>query len=238
MQCERFRMLINEYIDGMLSESDKTEFEQHMRECDKCAQLCEQTQKTVELLRGLPDLKIPEDIVKGTKGKAAGYQVHKPRFDSKFRKIAVSVAAALVVVCVGTVVLLNNNLGVKSDLSSQKMTTFYESAGGAGALQAPKASAESTISEENASIQESAAAASKGDTADKDSKSAVPIEIIMPDGFYNSKYLKEIQYDKDGNNVVIYVTDANKTKVQLLIYDLNLDLEVKIGSILKFEPKS
>jgi len=237
MQCERFKMLINEYIDGTLSESDKTEFEQHMRECDKCAQLCEQTQKTVELLKGLPDLKIPENLVKGTKAKAATYQSHKPKFNSRFGKIAVSVAAAVIVVCVGTVVLLNNQ-GAQPDLSSKNMTTLYDSAGGAGAMQAPEAGSESTLSEENAGVPESSAAASKNDTADMDSRSVAPIEIIMPDGFYKSEYLEATQYEKEGDSVIIKVTDDNKTKVQLLIYDLNLDLDVKVGSVLKFEPKS
>ena len=40
-ECDRFEMLISEYVDGELQEPEKTELELHLKRCSRCRRLCD-----------------------------------------------------------------------------------------------------------------------------------------------------------------------------------------------------
>ena len=40
-ECDRFELLISEYLDGELQEPEKTELESHLRKCSRCRRVCD-----------------------------------------------------------------------------------------------------------------------------------------------------------------------------------------------------
>ncbi len=59
---ERFAELIDAYIDGTISDDDKTFFENHARACDTCKQELEEAKSIQSALHELPALEAPSDF--------------------------------------------------------------------------------------------------------------------------------------------------------------------------------
>lgn len=60
MPCQELVEVITAYLEGMLPESDRTRFEEHLVACPSCRIYLEQIRDTITALRGLDDEQIPE----------------------------------------------------------------------------------------------------------------------------------------------------------------------------------
>ncbi|ACL76421.1 anti-sigma factor family protein [Ruminiclostridium cellulolyticum] len=58
--CKESTHYVSLYIDDMLEESTKREFEKHMNECDRCAEKVKEALALVELLRESDDIMLPQ----------------------------------------------------------------------------------------------------------------------------------------------------------------------------------
>jgi hypothetical protein len=54
MKCTEFEILIDDYIEGALSSSEKQEFELHMHDCESCRKNYTETAKLLETVNSLP----------------------------------------------------------------------------------------------------------------------------------------------------------------------------------------
>jgi len=53
--CREFVELVSDYLDGMLSASDRARFEAHLVECDGCSGYLEDIRHVVTSLHALPE---------------------------------------------------------------------------------------------------------------------------------------------------------------------------------------
>jgi predicted anti-sigma-YlaC factor YlaD len=61
--CREFVELVSDYLEGVLSPSDKARFEKHLRECDGCERYLDQMRITIESVGSLSIEKIqPESM--------------------------------------------------------------------------------------------------------------------------------------------------------------------------------
>jgi anti-sigma factor RsiW len=51
MNCEEFKIVIDEYLDGELKEIDSSEFEQHLESCQRCRKELMSFEKCIRLMR-------------------------------------------------------------------------------------------------------------------------------------------------------------------------------------------
>ena len=55
MSCENFRELISLYIDGMLDEEEKTNFESHLKACIDCKEEFEEIKSMIDEIHNIPE---------------------------------------------------------------------------------------------------------------------------------------------------------------------------------------
>ncbi len=63
IQCSQFEALLADAMDGVLGQEDRTAFEEHRLSCALCGPLFAETQEGMLLLRALPDLEPPNNLV-------------------------------------------------------------------------------------------------------------------------------------------------------------------------------
>jgi anti-sigma factor RsiW len=72
LSCQELVELVTDYLEGALSESDRTRFEEHLLPCDGCKVYVEQMRRTIELVGHLSvDALTPEaerDLLEAFRG--------------------------------------------------------------------------------------------------------------------------------------------------------------------------
>ncbi|MDI3533886.1 MAG: hypothetical protein PWQ82_251 [Thermosediminibacterales bacterium] len=62
MTCNKIREKISLYIDGELTETERKEFEEHIKQCSQCRMEYKKILTTINLCNGLPQVEPPEDF--------------------------------------------------------------------------------------------------------------------------------------------------------------------------------
>ena len=60
--CKRFLHELNDYLDGLLEPKLKEERHKHVNECPNCWVICDTTQKTLTVYKGMEAQPVPADI--------------------------------------------------------------------------------------------------------------------------------------------------------------------------------
>jgi anti-sigma factor RsiW len=60
MTCQEFVELVTAYLEGALSERERTAFDEHLALCEGCERYFDQVRQTVQLLGELPAETLPE----------------------------------------------------------------------------------------------------------------------------------------------------------------------------------
>lgn len=63
MTCSEFVAHLSEYLDGIASEEDRRQAEEHLSSCSSCRRYRDVVVRGAELLRTLPEPALPEDFV-------------------------------------------------------------------------------------------------------------------------------------------------------------------------------
>ncbi len=115
MTCEEVRELLSLYIDGKLDASTREALEKHIESCVECEAELAGLRQTVELLKSLEEVEVPETFRASLMEKVREVQpVHAPGLKSRFakmfstgpRRALVLAAAALILV-----VAVNSGMG-------------------------------------------------------------------------------------------------------------------------------
>ena len=106
MNCDAFRQKIDAYMDGELSRDERTEMNQHARECEECGRMLEDVKTLSACLAELNEgLTVPLEAQaawrKAIRAEGSG---SRKRSVGRFTKGLAAVAAALVVLVTGTYV--------------------------------------------------------------------------------------------------------------------------------------
>lgn len=62
MKCRRAKALIFDFIDGILSDSDRGLLEQHLGQCPSCEETAAELKKSLDLLHRAPEMKLDENF--------------------------------------------------------------------------------------------------------------------------------------------------------------------------------
>jgi anti-sigma factor RsiW len=62
MNCRQVVELMTDYLEGALSESDRTRFEAHVSDCDGCTEYLEQLRTTMRLSAKIAEVSIPAEL--------------------------------------------------------------------------------------------------------------------------------------------------------------------------------
>lgn len=99
MECERIRDLLSDYRDGSLPESEVAAVSAHLRECRKCAEVADGLENTLRLLRDLPPVQAPPELLERILRETAEESPAKPLWKKLFLpahvKIPIEAAAAI-----------------------------------------------------------------------------------------------------------------------------------------------
>lgn len=60
--CREMVELVNDYLEGALSDADRARFEAHLAICDPCTRYLEQVQGTIDLTGRLTEESVPEPV--------------------------------------------------------------------------------------------------------------------------------------------------------------------------------
>lgn len=63
MKCQNARELLSSYIDGVLSEKEKSSLERHLASCSRCSREAAQLRYIIETLHGLEEATAPSDFM-------------------------------------------------------------------------------------------------------------------------------------------------------------------------------
>jgi len=62
MNCKKWKKFINEYIDDLLSEDQRTSFESHMTKCSDCSREVHELREVVSMVKTLSQKDLPNDF--------------------------------------------------------------------------------------------------------------------------------------------------------------------------------
>jgi anti-sigma factor RsiW len=62
LTCREMVELVNDYLEGALSEADRARFEAHLAICDPCTRYLAQVRETIELTGRLTEGSMPEPV--------------------------------------------------------------------------------------------------------------------------------------------------------------------------------
>ena len=62
MSCQEITILLNDYLDGVLSPTQKQEVEAHLKECSTCQELLSNLQQVRVTLREFPQISVPPSL--------------------------------------------------------------------------------------------------------------------------------------------------------------------------------
>lgn len=100
-KCEEIMELISLYVDGELCETEKQQFEEHINSCVKCREELDLQMEIINLCHNIEEADIPEDFDRQLHEKLVNEKQRKGplfRMNSKYIKLASSVAAAVLLI--------------------------------------------------------------------------------------------------------------------------------------------
>jgi len=62
LTCKQFLQELNDYLDDTLDPALKAELQRHVKECPNCWVVCDTTEKTLKVYKGMEAKPIPEHI--------------------------------------------------------------------------------------------------------------------------------------------------------------------------------
>jgi anti-sigma factor RsiW len=62
LTCKQFLQELNDYLDDTLDPAMKADLQRHVNECPNCWVVCDTTQRTLKVFKGMEAKAIPEDI--------------------------------------------------------------------------------------------------------------------------------------------------------------------------------
>lgn len=78
VDCAQFEVLLADYVDGTLSESDRTRVEEHAANCGHCQALLNDVQGAVEYLKGSEEIIAPPELITRIAYHAPVGRIRKP----------------------------------------------------------------------------------------------------------------------------------------------------------------
>ncbi|MGH9582401.1 MAG: anti-sigma factor family protein [Bryobacteraceae bacterium] len=64
LTCKQFLRDLNDYLDDSLDPAMRAELQRHVNECPNCWVVCDTTEKTLKVFKGMHPQPVPEDIQK------------------------------------------------------------------------------------------------------------------------------------------------------------------------------
>lgn len=64
LTCKQFLEDLNDYLDDTLGPEMRAELQRHVNECPNCWVVCDTTEKTLKVFKGMRPQPVPEDIQK------------------------------------------------------------------------------------------------------------------------------------------------------------------------------
>ncbi|HEX7360293.1 MAG TPA: zf-HC2 domain-containing protein [Bryobacteraceae bacterium] len=64
LTCKQFLQELNDYLDETLDPETRAELTRHVNECPNCWVVCDTTEKTLKVFKGMQPQAVPEDIQK------------------------------------------------------------------------------------------------------------------------------------------------------------------------------
>ena len=115
MICKECRQKISLYLDNELTEEEKTEFENHILECEDCRNELEKIKRIGEELNSIPMEELPEGYCKKLHMKLKEARPEEKKSKRRFgiRKFS-AIAAALIVVLMVPFALNSGRLGIQN----------------------------------------------------------------------------------------------------------------------------
>ena len=62
LSCKQFLEELNDYLDDTVDPKLKAELQRHVNECPNCWVVCDTTEKTIKVFKGLEPKPIPEQV--------------------------------------------------------------------------------------------------------------------------------------------------------------------------------
>ena len=62
LTCKQFLQELNDYLDETLDPQTRSELTRHVNECPNCWVVCNTTEKTLKVFKGMQAKPVPEDI--------------------------------------------------------------------------------------------------------------------------------------------------------------------------------
>lgn len=62
LTCKQFLSELNEFLDDTLDPNLKAELQRHVNECPNCWVVCDTTEKTLKVFKGMEAKPVPSDI--------------------------------------------------------------------------------------------------------------------------------------------------------------------------------
>ncbi len=116
MDCEKFLSLTDDYINGLLSEREAEEMDEHARACPECRSELEFERSIMQTLHDIPPLAVPDDFTDNLNKRLDIEDARKKtrRRIMLSRRVAAPLAACLIL----AVVLVNGPFELVSDMPS------------------------------------------------------------------------------------------------------------------------
>ncbi len=116
MICKECRQKISLYLDNELTEEEKTEFENHVSECEDCRNELDKIKRIVKELNSIPMEELPEGYCKNLHMKLKEARPEEKKTKKRFgiRKMS-AIAAALIIVLMVPVALNSGKMGMQKN---------------------------------------------------------------------------------------------------------------------------
>ncbi len=62
LTCKQFLQELNEFLDETLDPQTRSELQRHVNECPNCWVVCNTTEKTLKVFKGMEAKPVPQDI--------------------------------------------------------------------------------------------------------------------------------------------------------------------------------
>lgn len=136
MSCEQFIEEMSLYIDGLIEEDDKMQFEKHLKSCPNCREELEQFKNIISELHSLPQKELPDNFHKGLLlklyQKKEGNKVQKKAFYQNWKVLSTMAAAFIlfifVIGSIGDMGLSKNESTIEQSSSGSAPAEVYDMA--------------------------------------------------------------------------------------------------------------
>ncbi|MBV9404421.1 MAG: zf-HC2 domain-containing protein [Acidobacteriaceae bacterium] len=62
LTCKQFLQELNDFLDDTLDQRLKAELQRHVKECPNCWVVCNTTEKTIQVFKGMEPQPVPEHV--------------------------------------------------------------------------------------------------------------------------------------------------------------------------------